>query len=134
MYSNDTGISIWCFLLNKDKTTVQLQLHIVTRYHACTCVVTWKELQYVTLRGCMSHIHVQHCHAWPACTWLFHSGYSSEVTSHSHACFHCVNSFARSNYVCRCAQETLELTSTETNFEYMILHISSSVKSKLMSH
>ena len=77
--------------------------------HALPCVYTLgctERAAMMTLCCCVLHIHVQHCHAWPACV-VFHAGYSSEVTSHSHACFHQANSFAPLNYVYICAKETL---------------------------
>ena len=35
--------------------------------NSVTYVLTWIELPCAMLHGCVSHVHVQHCHAWPAC-------------------------------------------------------------------
>ena len=41
---------------------VQLQLHIIMCYHKYQHIVTWKELPWLMLCGCMScdHVHAQH--------------------------------------------------------------------------
>ena len=49
---------------------VQQQLHVVMHYYACTLTVTRIKLSCATLCGSMSHIHVQHCHAWSACVTI----------------------------------------------------------------
>ena len=69
--------------------TVQLQLHIV-------CEV---ELPCVMLRGCVFHIHVQHCHTCLACL---------EILCWVQLVSFCqVNSIASFSFMYVCARETL---------------------------